>query len=68
MKDGWRIFTTIGKGLDAANDAMGTVRKTVGGSILGTGVKYGGKMALNAMMNVGTSALTTAIQSASPFG
>lgn len=60
----WGIFTTIGKGMDAAHDAMGSVRKTVGGSILGMGVKYGGKMAMNAVMNVGTSALTTALTSA----
>lgn len=43
---------------------MGSVRKTVGGTVLGTGIKYGGKMAMDAVMNVGTSALTTAIKSA----
>lgn len=62
--EGWRIFTTIGKGIDAAHTAMGSVRKTVGGSLIGTGMKYGGKMAMGAVMNVGTAALTTAIKSA----
>jgi len=61
---GLRMFTAIGKGLDAANDVMGSVRKTIGGTVVGTGIKYGGKMAMGAMMNVGTSALTTAIKSA----
>jgi len=61
---GLRMFTAIGKGLDAANDVMGSVRKTIGGTIVGTGIKYGGKMAMGAMMNVGTGALTTAIKSA----
>jgi len=60
----WRMFTTIGKGLDAASGAMSNVRKTVGGSVLATGMKFGGKMLVDSAMNVGTSALTKAIKTA----